>query len=645
MTAMLEKTSLSHFLVLTCFVAGCGLNPSGVSGGAAGDTSGAGGGAGSGPVCAYGQIICDEGVAKVCDGAGHFTSTTSCPGQRCQDGLGCVACAPNTSQCAGNTLTICDSAGNASQVTCEGPGITGCDSSGCHGPCSPTSLQAANAGHMGNEGCDFWPTVTANPVWSDPAHQNQGAFHFGVLLGNVSSETANVTITIGGETVSSSVLPDGRLQLAPGEARKVPLDWVPELKGADWTQPFEPVAATQSVKKPSGAYHIVSSQPIIAYQFNPLEVVFGDASGTCPFLTESGVSENQGHGCYSYSTDASLLLPSHVLQGSYVVSGYRGWRTPIASTAVPSGGNFLTITATKPGSAVKITPRSGQMLLGLDNAHWSPGQPVTVNLGAGDVVQLFTTGLLDQDSFSGTKVEESSHYPLQLLTGAGCATVPVGIGNCSHMEDGVLPNTALGIEYVVPAIGHGANNMLYTLRIQAISDGTALSFEPAATYKNVILNAGEVLEIPGKGDARISGTMPFAVTQYVNGDSLSSPMGAPGDPSLNEGGPGQVALPPRDLYRADYAFLVPPISDFNSFVAIMAPTGAMVKIDGRLLRVDQFTAVGASGMSITRLPVNLQTANMMDRVHTVQADRPVGVVVYGYGAYTNYVYSAGQYLQ
>jgi hypothetical protein len=50
-----------------------------------------------------------------------------------------------------------------------------------------------------------------------------------------------------------------------------------------------------------------------------------------------------------------------------------------------------------------------------------------------------------------------------------------------------------------------------------------------------------------------------------------------------------------------------------------------------------FRAVGSSGMSVAH--VNELQGN--DSLHTLVADKPVGIVVYGYDQYASYVYPGG----
>ena len=80
-----------------------------------------------GGTCAQGDIVCDGGTAKVCDGNGGFESEQPCDAV-CAPDLGCVACVPGTGQCAGDVVQLCnqDGSGYADGPTCDGLlGLTG----------------------------------------------------------------------------------------------------------------------------------------------------------------------------------------------------------------------------------------------------------------------------------------------------------------------------------------------------------------------------------------------------------------------------------------------------------------------------------------------------------------------------------------
>ncbi len=633
---MLVRTTPSFSLIAVLLAAACGdrssdsSSPLQAGGGSSnpGDPSSDAGA--DAPVCAFGQIICEGDTAKTCDGKGGFidADTKQCVA-KCSDGLGCVQCMPNTGSCGSTIAKVCDPSGTQEvNFLCDGPGMQ-CEADGCKGDCSPTTLG------LSYRGCEFWPTVTSNSVWSDRSHQGAGGFHFGVLLGNDSPKaTAKVTITREGSKPYE-------LALAPGQVMQQALDWVPELKGPDWEMPFLPAGPAQSVKKGNGAYHIVSDSPIIAYQFNALEGRAGNNAG-CPMLP-GGFG-----GCYSYSNDASLLIPAHALASSYVVAGYHAWHSdhfPQNGAGKLNMGDFITITATA-NTQVTVNLRPNQGVLpsaGTDLPRFTVGGKTTFPMDRGMVVQLFTPGLSENDTFGGTEITAAgangaAATPIQIISGMGCASIPEDVSPCGHVEDLVLPSDALGKDYVVPAlIAASSIAIAQTIRIQAISDGTALTFEPSkfnsVTLNAVTLNRGEVLELPSIAfDVRITSTTPFAVTQYMNGRgdvAKASPDGQ------NVGGPNQLSVPPTGQFRTDYAFIASPIYDIN-FVSIVAPTGTAVAVDGQSISPERFIAVGATGMSVTRHPVSKN-----DRVHVLHADKPVGIFVFGYNPFSSYMYSGG----
>jgi hypothetical protein len=256
-----------------------------------------------------------------------------------------------------------------------------------------------------------------------------------------------------------------------------------------------------------------------------------------------------------------------------------------------------------------------------------PGQPAMFSMIPGQVVQLFTPGKSLDETLSGSEIS-SGGKPIQVLSGVACASIPFDPARCGHIEDHVLPVETLGKDYVVPSLYDvSGSRIAHTIRVQSISDATAVTFEPTM-LTGVTLARGEVVEIPNVlVDVRVSSSVPFAVTQFVNSRSKAS------QNDLVLGGPIQISATPSSQFRTKHSFAASPQYDAN-FVSVTAPTGAMVSLDGQAIAPEIFMAVGASGMSVARAPL---TKN--DRVHVVAADKPVGVLVYGYAPYASYAYA------
>jgi hypothetical protein len=89
------------------------------------------------------------------------------------------------------------------------------------------------------------------------------------------------------------------------------------------------------------------------------------------------------------------------------------------------------------------------------------------------------------------------------------------------------------------------------------------------------------------------------------------------------------------LFHIQAVFIASP-QFTNNYLTVIAPTGAAVSLDAQPVASEKFVAVGASGMSVARVPVVGGT-----RVHNVTADKAVGIVVFGVGPYGSYAMTGG----
>jgi hypothetical protein len=487
-----------------------------------------------------------------------------------------------------------------------------CEPGGCRGPCALNEVQDSYIG------CDYYPTVTLNPVW-------QG-FSFAVAVSNTSSQATQVTITQGDTVIAMASVPGNAL-------KTFNLPWVRELKGGDVTCTDPPPPGATRIAR-NGAYRVRSDRPVTVYQFSPLEYQLGktiaEIPAACPVIDPSKgacVPHDQipANGkCLSYSNDASLLLPANALTGNYTALAWPSQTEQGRST----GSGFIAITATEDGTVVELR--------GAGKIEPGAGLPDTGNgkvmLDRGDVLEL-VAGL--ESDISGTRVRADK--PVQVISGQSCAYVPnAKVGTCDHIEEGMFPEDALGASYVVtmPVLitpDEDEAPTPFVMRLSAILDGTVISFDPAI-HAPITLKGGEVSDIQLEGteirNVLAKSTKPFQIATYMVGQEALPGGSILGDPSMS------LAIP-VEQFRESYLFTAPTTYDFN-FAAITAKLGTKVMIDGMLLPASEFARVGASDYGVAQWLLDNSKA-----VHSLNADAEVGLTVYGYGWFTSYMYPGG----
>ena len=474
----------------------------------------------------------------------------------------------------------------------------------------PTCDAAAQA--KSYVGCDYWPTVTGNNVWS--------IFDYAVVVANASGQPASITITGPNATNQTGTVQAGQL-------KEFFLPWVTSLKGPDTDGDGTATPMTASVIAHGGAYHLVSSVPVSVYQFNALE--YKPAGGppnknwsNCPNDELAGIQ------CFSYSNDASLLLPSTAMTGHYRVMGQTGW----SESGQPIMGPSFTITAINSGTVVTVkTSATSQVLAGGGIPAQTGAGTFNIALNAGDVAEIVGQAG-DQDDFSGSLVTtQDDDHPIQLITSLPCVDQPEGTAACDHIEESVFPAETLGQHYVVTVpTSPGGAPIGHIVRFFGNVDGTTLTYNPSKPAGcPSTLNAGQVVQCTNyvTTDFEVKGDQSFGVFSGMLGGTLVDPVNGDGDPSESFA----VAV---EQYRTAYIFLAP--SDYDiSYVDIVGPSGVNVQVDNQT--VSGFKAIGSSGYGVARYKLGAGQAG----AHVLSSDQPVGIQVMGYGQYTSYQYPGG----
>ncbi|MEZ4382506.1 MAG: IgGFc-binding protein [Nannocystaceae bacterium] len=282
----------------------------------------------TGGVCEEGAVVCEDGVAKVCDGMGGFSEEETCDNE-CADGLGCVLCVPGDGMCDGDDVLVCNQQGDAWEPgpTCDGLQGMSCDADlgQCVGAC-------ANLG-LTYQGCDYYAVVTQQ----NDAYNTAPKDEFAIAVANTADEAAAITVTRGANTVTTVDVPANSVQV-------IKLPWINELtKGKGPT-----------VKVADGAYRVRSTQPVTVYQFNPLNA--------------------------TVTNDASLLFPVNTWGLDYMAASWDHWNTYPAWYAVVASEDGTTVNLTPSASGNSIQAGAGLPANG-------NGQ---VTLDQGDVLQVIS---------------------------------------------------------------------------------------------------------------------------------------------------------------------------------------------------------------------------------------------------------------
>jgi hypothetical protein len=563
-----------------------------------------------------GEAQCYGRWYQVCTNGVFVTKATCEQGKVCSVSLaGCAQCQPGNPVCVGDEMHNCDATGKITDLVKTCP-VGQCQSGTCTDPCSQSEAKRSYVG------CSYWPTVTANS-------QLDEEFSFAVVVANTFETPATVTVTRGSSTISTTTVQGASLAT-------IKLPWVKDLKQQ---------IPERSTLVADGAYHLISSLPVTVYQFNALEyVVNRECKGEPPPGTPAGK-------CYSYTNDASLLLPEHALANEYIVVS----RPTRGNNALDLFGfpgpfsfspGFFAVTAPKDGTTKVTVTFSANTQAGATGAlkAYSKGQTADFTLSKGSVLQILSqmpasctptkTDSLGQQycdlsatgDLTGTKI--TSDKDVALYAGHNCAFVPYEKWACDHLEEQIYPLKSWGKHYLgTHTDSSGQDPNLY--RVISAEKGNKITFTPAV-QQPVTLDEGKYLEFTTKDDFDVSGTGRFLLVQFIVGQNYSNlnpGAGAPGDPSMSLG-------VPVEQYRTSYRFLAPETYEQN-YVNVMAPTSANdLKLDEQFVDASKFATIGSTGFKVAKLKIP-------GGPHRLTSSSAFGIAVYGVGSYTSYMYPGG----
>lgn len=557
------------------------------------------------PECGAGATRCTDNAFQRCDG-GRWTAADACGERTCDEALGCVDCSPGATRCDGGDVLRCRADGRGEdREGCDHEAGLSCISGVCEDLC------AAAAATFGYLGCEFWPTVTPNPVL--------GVFDFAVVVGNPHDVPVTVSVDIGSEVVTRTI--------AAGEVAAIDLPWVDALKAVP-TLP-EDGSPTRLVAK--GAYRLTSSLPVNAYQFNPLRFMLEGQTECDPFSDVSPCST---------TNDASLLLPTSALGTRYMAlsmpTAEQLYGSPIGGPPSPHVGipGFYAVVGTTDGTKVTITS-SAFTEPGEGIGALAPGETAEVTLGRGDVLLVSSQRAYEpvecsgfsclggpEVDLTGTRIEASA--PVAVIGGHPCSYVPFDAPACDHLEETLLPLDAWGTSAVTVSTHPTKPDQPNVWKIVAGEDAIDVTFDPPV-HEPVTLGLGEHVEVMHAGGFRVGATGRILVGQLMVGDDYGGPGVGSGDPSL-------AIVAPPEQHRRSYDFLAP-ATYLENWVDVVAPADAAPVLDGTA--VGDWTPIGETGFKYARVQLDAGAHHVED------AGRGFGIMVYGTAWYTSYLFPGG----
>lgn len=628
--------------------------------GGAGGQGGVGGEGGEGGVGGQGggEMECNPGASRCLQEGQPIRQYCNVEGQwvvqDCAEGLVCIGvdCAPDPARCtAGERICLPD----GQPATCE-PGAWVPD-----GPCPEglvcgggrcqTPLCAAAAQRRSNQGCEYLAVDLPNLTFEPGTREGTPSAPWGIVLANVSGAEATevslyddldqvmplvantvvaVPVVVAGQAMPQRVLSEVR------DADGLIVEQ--EMNQADRISIPPGGLATLLVQRRMGpltessiradAVRVVSDSPVVAYQFSPY---------CCN---------------YSFSNDASLLVPTSALDTRYRWLGVPTLPNPFN----PAGArnSVMAIVANEDATQVAVNlPFGVQVFPDAQGRVRQVGQRVDAELDAQEVMLLHARQgqFGEATDMSGSLIE--SDRPVAVFSSHVCSHYPQDLQACDHLQEQLFPTDTWGRTFQLVATKlRGPNfptEQTYWKIMAGDQEATVrfgvpfnqLNAEPPGFLgvpdcaqlvqggDTVVLRAGAFCEFGTRRAVQIDSTAPVMVMGIISGQNSTGLVGQ----GAHAGDPSIFLVPPDRQFRRDYTFLTPG-TYFSDYVTVVTPVGNELLLDGE--PVDLAAAVSIAGGAYIYQHIEVDPG-----AHTIQGRGPFGIVVYAYDDYVSYAFTGG----
>lgn len=582
---------------------------------------------------------------EACLGDDNYAEPVPCDDDEiCIPELGCAVCTPDSPFCVGDEVWTCNADGTGGDFdhACD-EGLV-CSGGECKTPCDRAEDLPSNVG------CHFWSVDLDNESYESTLGGGLGsndaaAQQYAVAIANNNDNPVTVRVYRNnarvGETIDESLVFERIVNPHSLEQLDLPAREVDGTMGQNGSYNRDNPAHT--FVSPH-AYRIETSDPVVAYQFNPI--------------------------IQQFSNDASILIPRQALGEHYYVLG---WPTTnpcgfvegsmLYQDSIPDRTS-ITVIGTQDNTQVTVVPTHAILGSSGDSGLVIPataaGETLSFTINRYDVVNLQSDqpvvsdifGCLDatdrDGDFTGTLVTSTKNVAVfssnERGSGVGGAEVadpphwagdPDPSGCCTdHLEQQMFPTVALGQEFAISRSPIRSTMAGYAepdiYRILATEGGTNVFTSLPAPNDRFTLAAGEFVSFPADRGFSVSSDQAIMFGQYLV--SQGRVPGGIGDPTF-------VVFPAAEQHRDSYVFLVPTTFEDNYMVLAMQ-VGSTINVDGGPL--GEFAGCERAPIgTIVGIDYEQVTCPMNEGVHTVGSDKPFGLTVYGYYNVGSYGYPGG----
>lgn len=532
-------------------------------------------------------VCVSETSHERCADSGTQWELHECPGgHSCRVGV-CAGpiCTPGARICGGFFVVHeCNEAGDAFEEAEQCPPGSACADGECLSPCQ---VNVKDGSYLG---CEYWATDLGNV---EEAAGKAIGLVVSVPLDGARTEV-RITNTATGGLLNGAALGVADLFVEPGAVKVFALPTGFDIDGTGLT---------------TNTFRLTTTSPVSVHQFNPL------------------------NGAGVYSNDASLLLPSQVTGGDYIVMAW-----PHREDAIATLRGFATVVATMPGSTeVQVTPTAA-IAPSPGVAGIAAGTTRIFQLAQGQAINLTTAGS-DHGDLTGTLIR--ANRQISVMAGHECANVPVGVSACDHLESQLFPVNSWGNRYVADAFEARSPSQIDIWRVMGGANGVTVTTNPPVPgYEEFELQRGTWVQFASSGSFEVVADGPIKIGHYLTGSAYPGAIKVCADSGLGPqsalGDPAFTLSVPVSRYLKRYAVLTP--SGYrDDYLNIIARVNATVTVDGAPLDVP-LVPVGDSGWGVARKRVS-------PGVHEIVGSSELGLTAYGYDCDVSYAYPGGLQLQ